>query len=188
MRARHQLGGADAILRSKGHIRIVYHGPETFPIALQISRNLYQYFSGDSEIIDGQQQQLKEDFPGNTVTIATGSNLPPCQLGDFPLQITNDSRVLVRVPGHASMLKRSNHNNVGAMFLRPSQSEALEQVVWGSTLEDLAWAARLTPFMTGIGQPDFVILSRESRWKGAEGTLLGFFDAGWEISRSSVLG
>lgn len=188
MRARCQQGGADAILRSKGHFRIVFHGPETFPIALQISRNLYQYFSADSELLDGQQHLSKEDFPGNTITIATGSNLPPYRLGEFPLQITNDSQVLVRPPGHFSNLKRLNHNDVAAVFLRPSQSEALEQVVWGSTLEDLAWAARLTPFMTGIGQPDFVILSRESRWKGIEGTSLGFFDAGWEISRSSVLG
>lgn len=96
--------------------------------------------------------------------------------------------MLVRAPGHVSTLRRSNHSDVGVVFLRPSQSEALEQLVWGSTLEDLAWAARLTPFQTGIGQPDFVILDRESRWKGVEGTSLGFFDAGWEISRSSVLG
>ncbi|TID19962.1 hypothetical protein E6O75_ATG07422 [Venturia nashicola] len=185
LRARHQLGGADAILRSKGHIRIVYHGLETFPIALQISRNLYQYFSADSELVDGQGKQSKEDFPGNTITIATGSKLPPYQLGDFPLQITNDSQVLVRAPGHVSMSKRSNHNDVGAVFLRPSRSEALEQVIWGSTLEDLAWAARLTPFMTGVGQPDFVILSRESRWKGVEGPGFG---SGSQIEKSITNG
>lgn len=187
LRARHQLGGADAVLRSKGNFRIVFHGLETFPIALQVSRNLYQYYSADSELVDGQQHSPKEEFLGNIITIATGSNLPPSQLRDFPIQITNDSQVLVRASGHVSMLKRSNHNDVSAVFLRPTQNEALEQVVWGSTLEDLAWAARLTPFMTGIGQPDFVILSRESRWKGVEGTSLGFFDAGWEISKSSVL-
>lgn len=166
----------------------MYYGPETFSIALQISRNLYQYFSADSELVDGQQQPPKEDFPGNTITIATGSDLPPSRLQDFPIQITNDSQVLVRAPGRVSTLRRSNHNDVGAVFLRPSQSEALEQVVWGSTLKDLAWAARLTIGQTGIGQPDFVILDRESRWNGVEGTSLGFFDAGWEISRSSVLG
>jgi hypothetical protein len=163
----------------------VYYGLETFPIALQISRNLYQYFSADSELVDGQQSM--ETLTGNTITIATGSNLPTSHLQDFPIQITNDLYVLVRARGEKSKWRRSNDNDVGVVFLRPSQGEALELVVWGSTVEDLAYAARLTPFMTGIGQPDFVILDRKSRWKGVEGTYLGFFDAGWEISQSSVL-
>jgi hypothetical protein len=186
LRARHQLGGADAILRSKAHFRIVYHGPETLPLALQISRNLYQYFSADAEIVDGQQSM--NSFGGNIITIATGSNLPPSHLRNFPIQITNDSHVLVREKDPLHKRVGSDQNDVGVVLLRPLQSEALELVVWGSTIEDLAYAARLTPFMTGMGQPDFVILNCKSRWRGVEGTSLGFFDAGWEISRSSVLG
>jgi hypothetical protein len=164
----------------------VYYGPDTFPIALQISRNLYQYFSADAELVDDQQSM--DSFTGNIITVATGSNLPSSGLQDFPIQITNDSHVLVRARGNMPKWRRSNENDVGVVFLRQSQSEALELVVWGSTIEDLAYAARLTPFMTGIGQPDFVILDRKSRWKGVEGTYLGFFDASWEIARSSVLG
>lgn len=165
----------------------MYHGLETLPIALQVSRNLYQYFSADAEIVDVEQQKCPESFIGNTITVVTGSSLPPSHLRDFPIRISNDSQVLVRVPGNMPIWTRANDNDVGAVFLRPSQSQALELVVWGRTVNDLAWAARLTPFMTGIGQPDFVILDRKSRWKGVEGTSLGFFDAGWEISQSSVL-
>lgn len=164
----------------------MYHGPETLPIALQISRNLFQYLSADAELVNGQQSI--NSFTGNTITVATGSSLPESHLADFPIRISNASHVLVREPGSRPKRWGSNDNDLGVVFLRPLQSEALELVVWGSTIEDLAHAARLTPFITGIGQPDFVILDRKSKWKGVEGTYLGFFDAGWEISRSSVLG
>jgi hypothetical protein len=119
--------------------------------------------------------------------VATGSSLPPAHLRDFPIQISNASHVLVRESGSSHKRKGSDDTESWAVFLRPSKSEALELVVWGSTIESLACAARLTPFMTGIGQPDFVISNLKSRWEGVEASYLGFFNAEWEISRSSIL-
>jgi hypothetical protein len=41
----------EAILRTNGPFRIVYYGDNTFDVALQISRNLYQYFFADSLVL-----------------------------------------------------------------------------------------------------------------------------------------
>lgn len=42
--------------------------------------------------------------------------------------------------------------------------------------------------LTGVGQPDFVVLSEEAKWKGLEGTLaLGFFGPQWQITASSFV-
>jgi 3-methyladenine DNA glycosylase AlkC len=42
----------DAILRTNGPFQIVYYGDRTFEVALQISRNLYQYFFADSFVLN----------------------------------------------------------------------------------------------------------------------------------------
>jgi hypothetical protein len=78
--------------------------------------------------------------------------------------------------------------SVGGIFLRPLMGERLELVVWGSDMDGLTQAARLAPTTTGVGQPDFVVLGAEARWRGLEGSLaLGFFSHNWEVTPSSVL-
>lgn len=52
---------------------------------------------------------------------------------------------------------------MGALFLRPLDGERLELVVWGADVAGLEHAARLVPALTGVGQPDFVILSAKCR-------------------------
>jgi hypothetical protein len=41
----------EAILRTNGPFQIVYYGDNTFDVALQISRNLYQYYFADSSVL-----------------------------------------------------------------------------------------------------------------------------------------
>jgi hypothetical protein len=42
--------------------------------------------------------------------------------------------------------------------------------------------------VTGVGQPDFVVLGESAKWKGIEGALaMGFFDSTWEVTPSSVI-
>jgi hypothetical protein len=38
----------EAILRTNGPFRVEYHDDDTFDVALQISRNLYQYYFAGS--------------------------------------------------------------------------------------------------------------------------------------------
>jgi hypothetical protein len=153
---------------------------------LQISRNFFQYFSADAEIVDGHQPM--DNFTGNIITLATGPRLPKNHVADFPIQVSDSSHVLVRKPNGKLEKWGSSESGLGVVFVRPLESEALELIVWGRTTEDLAHAVRLTPFMTGTGHPDFVILDTSSKWKGVEGSFLGFFDMHWNISPSSVLG
>lgn len=79
-------------------------------------------------------------------------------------------------------------DGLGAAFLRPLDGERLELVLWGTDSDSLSQAARLVPMLTGVGQPDFIILSDAARWRGVEGALaLGFFDHVWAVTPSSML-
>jgi hypothetical protein len=174
----------DAILRTNGSFKIAYYGKGSFDIALQISRNLLQYFSADAEIVDGSL--ITEESPGNIIRVSLESSLPNGLRQDFPVKV-EDSHLLLRNKEGKYEEYSPDEENLAAVFVRPASQGSLELVVWGRTSLGLSLAARLTPLTTGIGQPDFVILDADSRWKGVEGTSLGFFDAHWNISASSVL-
>lgn len=183
-----QLGAMDAILRTKGAFSIVRHSPLASPVALQISRNLYQYFWANTDITDDYQAALAST--GNIISIAIGPDLPSSPIqGDFPIRIDEDGDVFVRGPdGFPNLISNTDDLGLAAVFLRPLPNERLELVVWGSDEKNLAVAARLVPMMTGVGQPDYIVASREMLWKGLEGTLaMGFFDSRWEVSRNSFL-
>ena len=77
---------------------------------------------------------------------------------------------------------------LGAIFLRPLPDERLNIVIWGVDDAGLRSAARLMPMLTGVGQPDFMIVSQACAWKGAAGIVaLGFLDYRWNVSKSSYL-
>ncbi|KAF2016421.1 hypothetical protein BU24DRAFT_422761 [Aaosphaeria arxii CBS 175.79] len=179
-----QLGTMTAILRTKGPFIIRHHGSHTIHTALQVSRNFHQYFYADSVI--ASSNSTDDNGRGNTVTVVEGHDVPPGLHENFPISISastvsvTDSKGRIRKYGGAS--------DVGAIYLRPLEDERLELVVWGSSAEALSRAARLVPMMTGVGQPDFVILGDSAAWRGVEGALaLGFFDHWWAVTTSSVV-
>jgi hypothetical protein len=167
-------------------LTIAYHGNNTFPIALEVSRTLHQYFYADAELVEGDTDDASN---GNKITISVGDQgTTHLCTNDFPISIcasdTDGATVislLARKPHKFAAKFFSTAGEVGAIFLRPSD-ERLELVVWGSTARILAQVARLVPMMTGTGQPDFVIMDRSAAWRGVDGCALGFFDARWEIS------
>jgi len=78
------------------------------------------------------------------------------------------------------------HDGLAAVFLRPLEHDRLELVIWGSTHDSLAVAARLVPMLTGVGQPEFLIVTKESKLKGLEGVVaMGSFDSQWNMSKAS---
>ncbi|OJD31938.1 alpha beta protein [Diplodia corticola] len=175
-----QLGAIDAILRSNGTFSIAGYGVGTDELALQISRNLYTYFSADSTISGSAG-------PGNSITVAVGTELPARQDDQFPIQVTDSGLLLVRAPSGEEYLF-GEEEDVAAIYLRPGTTgqESLELVVWGGTARTAAIAARLVPTLTGVSQPDFVVLAGSSSWKGAEGAVaMGFFDERWNIASTS---
>ena len=179
-----QLGAMDAIKRSQGAFAIVRHSNKAEFTALQISRNLFQYFSADSEITDDYERAITSK--GNVISIAIGSDVPKTT-GNHPIEIKN-KQIHVRDGGASRVYPLIADFGLAAIFLRPLPDERLELVVWGADEDSLAIAARLVPMMTGTGQPDFVVVDRRMLWKGLDGALaLGFFDGDWNVSRNSFL-
>jgi hypothetical protein len=44
------------------------------------------------------------------------------------------------------------------------------------------------PMLTGVGQPDFIIVSKRCAWEGAAGVhAMGSFDNSWGVSETSFV-
>ena len=77
---------------------------------------------------------------------------------------------------------------LGAIFLSPLPDCRLELVIWGIDALGLRLAARLFPMLTGVGQPDFIIVSKRCAWEGAAGALaMGPFTNCWKASDESFI-
>jgi hypothetical protein len=182
-----QLGSMTAILRTHGPFIIRHEGTNTTShLALQISCNLHQYFQADA-IISSPSRNAVTNATGNVITLAHGVSVPSSIHSDFPIQV-DDSGISVRDYKGILHHYTSEGTSLGAVFLRPLDGERLELVVWGNDDDGLTQAARMVPMVTGVGQPDFVVLGESAKWKGVEGGMaLGFFGHEWDVTASSVL-
>lgn len=173
-----------ALLRSHGTFTIRHSGDEAAHVALQVSRNLHQYFYADSRIVSPVSHESSGS--GNVITVGIGDDVPESAHPSFPIQIVDGTVVVTDSRGHQR--RYGDGVRVSTAFLRPLEDERLELVLWGSDSEGLDQAARLVPMLTGVGQPDFVVLGESASWKGVEGALaMGFFDHAWGVTRSSVV-
>lgn len=181
-----QLGRMDAILKTRGLFSIMHSTNETTKaLAVQISRNLYQYFGADADIL--QTTQTRRSSSGNLITVGIGSDVPAGSFNDHPIQLMGSG---VSIRNHLGKVRRYMADEFGlaAVLLRPMPHEKLELVVWGVDNASVAIAARLVPLLAGVGQPDFIILTKECSWAGIEGVVaMGFFDSQWNITPSSFL-
>lgn len=189
-----QLGSVDSILRTKGAISVVQHpsnhDEEVEHIALQISRNLCQYFSADTEIMTDIFEAVN-NRTGNVISVYLGVDVPnqPQDTEAVRHAITvHQDRIEIRGAQGPKRAYRSRENGLATIYLRPFPDERLELVVWGVDAASLRIAARLVPMMTGVGVPDFVIADSRMLWKGIEGTLaMGFLDENWHVSSNAIL-
>jgi hypothetical protein len=197
-----QVGAMDAILRTNGTFTINICSVKTEEIALQISRNLLQYFAADSYIAR-HCGSFDADHHGNAVTVSLGNELPGSVYTSYPIRVSDGRMTLYRClsvpkglhgPIDSASSRSCGHYTInhepamGAMFLRPLPNEGLELVVWGTDMEGLEQAARLVPTLTGAGQPEFVVLGDNCRWKGHAGLYAaGHFDKFWQISAGSYI-
>ncbi len=177
-----QLGPLDAILRSSGRFTIRYNSDEAFSIALQVSRNLLQYFGADSSLSNSMDELQPGN--GNAISLVVGHRLPRGYDEDFPIRLTPDGLCIKKCDDDEVVYPM--RKTPAAVFLRPLNNERLELVVWGVDQPSLAFAARLVPMLTGVGQPDFVVLGWHCPWQGAGGAVaMGFFDHSWKVTRAS---
>ncbi|KAJ4369981.1 hypothetical protein N0V83_005745 [Neocucurbitaria cava] len=182
-RHQRQLGSMTAILRTQGPFIIRHPGSDnTSHLALQISRNLHQYFQADTDI--SSSYTTPTNATGNVITLAIGSSLEDLQ-PDFSIRVFESG---VSIRDHQGQTQKYGDEARGAAFLRPLKGGRLDLVLWGADYEGLGQAARIVPMLTGVGQPDFVVLGESAKWRGIEGALaIGFFDSSWEVTASSVV-
>jgi len=158
---------------------------KAFDVALQISRNLFQYFAVDAEVTESDVPLAHHE--GNVISVALGKETTPCRLASFPIAVDRDRGISVRSKRGEKRFFEFQEG-VGAILLRPLPDERLELLLWGYDIRGLNYVARLLPMLTGVGQPDFVIASKECAWKGAAGVhAMGFFESLWEVSESSFI-
>ncbi|KAL9097818.1 MAG: hypothetical protein Q9165_000144 [Trypethelium subeluteriae] len=204
-RSGRQLGPMEAILRSQGNLEIC-DLPGTVPdIALQVSRNLHQYFGADT-IISSNSKKVATGS-GSVIEIFLAPPLPDPELLDvgsssryrhprddfLQLRRTDDgSHFRASLQLHDGR-RRCYETPVeswgfGGIFLRPLENERLSLAICGTSKEALRFAARFVPMLTGVGQPDFILFDQRCTWKGADGVLaMGFFDHEWQATRSSFI-
>ncbi|EEH16891.1 hypothetical protein PABG_06978 [Paracoccidioides brasiliensis Pb03] len=187
-----QNGAMDAILRTRGRflVRICASGGEGSGelerVAVQVSRNLLQYFAADAEILPATNCANSStgtstgngNGNGNIMTLALTDALPPSLLPTFPISISK-THITIQ-PSRPKPTTLPIGPNLGAIFLRPLPHQRLELVIWGADVPGLRQASRLVPLLTGVGQPDFVVLGERARWMGVAGAVSGgFLDWRW---------
>lgn len=161
------------------------YGHPTVRIALQITRNLFQYFGADAELVGAVS--TCSNHQGNIIRVAVGTHLPPSLIESYPITVEASRRILIRNADGRERVYGPDPT-IAAVLLRPLEKEALELIVWGSEEVGLQEAARLVPMLTGVGQPDFVILGEGVSWKGVNGVkAMGFFDHSWNVTKASFL-
>ncbi|KAI9877754.1 MAG: hypothetical protein M1830_002919 [Pleopsidium flavum] len=180
-----QLGALNALLSSQARFSVVTNGDGTHNVALQISRNLFQYYAADSTVVD--QIPKASGNSGNVINVLFGPEPKLLRLDSYPISIEHGSGISIR---DASGVKAiyAFEKGLGAVFLRPMPEERLELVIWGLDESGLRQAARLVPMLTGVGQGDFVIVSKRCLWTGVQGALaMGFLDHTWNVTKASYL-
>ena len=185
LRCGNQLGPLDSILRTSGRFMIRTWSAETFDMALQVSRNLFQYFAADSEIIDSSADV--DGQKGSVISLALGLDLlsHPSQVQS--ISVTKDRGLVLR-KGNGQTRAYELQNGLGAIYLGPLAGGRLELVIWGYDDWGLRLASRLVPLLTGVGQPEFIVVSNACAWKGAAGVLaMGSFDNFWNVSEGSFI-
>ena len=158
---------------------------QTFAIASQVSRNLFQYFAADSEIITAVGDE--KATTGNIITVVQGIESTLLRTTSHAIEVRPESGLCVRLAtGYQKCYPFVK--GLGAIYLQPLVGERLQLVIWGFDETGLRYASRLVPMLTGVGQADFIVVSRECLWKGTAGALaMGFFDHAWNVSHASYL-
>jgi len=164
----------------------VHHDEASARVALQVSRNLYQYFAADTVV--GHSAEAATGGAGNLISVGTGESIWPGGLASHAIRVREGSLTIRERCGRVRKYSWSHGGSVGAIFLRPLSGERVELVVWGSDVAGMQLAARLVPTLSGVGSPDFVVLDSSSAWKGMDGALaMGFLDSKWGVSETSYL-
>ncbi|KAK6528694.1 hypothetical protein TWF694_003937 [Orbilia ellipsospora] len=181
-----QLGSLPALFNSRGCINVLFRNNTTLsPLynkkALEVSRNLYQYYSADTKI--GIIDDLEQIKKGNVVVLGRFDKtlLPEELRSTFPVSQTESGDINLQLQS-GEKITYKNRPGIGMVLLFPIGKDRVGILIWGSNDDAVRRASMLMPIRTGSSQPDFIILGPESGWNGAAGALaLAMFDSHWQF-------
>ncbi|KAL8967812.1 MAG: hypothetical protein Q9183_002751 [Haloplaca sp. 2 TL-2023] len=168
---------------------------QSVSLAAQVSRNLFQYYGADAKIVPSDQRKAQDEDQnhemrgGNKIKLLLGSvETTSWTAGQtFPIVIDRHKGLLIQ-DARGRSLSYGFQDGLGVIFLRPLRHEQLEVVIWGSDPDGLRMAARLVPMLTGVGQPDFIVVSKDCARNGAAAVrALGYFNYLWSVSERSLI-
>ncbi|GAB7340785.1 hypothetical protein MBLNU457_7157t1 [Dothideomycetes sp. NU457] len=168
-----QFGGMDNILRTKGRF-CIQADKASRKIALQISRNLCQYYYADTEILPFGEIPLQ---CGNTICVLQRPWLDLTRSpGNWRTMMDSGQSSLSIKDFEGNTHTYTSEDGLGAIYLDDQGPGEPDLWVWGSNARGLEIAARLVPMLTGVGQPDFIVADKAILEQGAGGVLaMGFF-------------
>ena len=157
-------------------------------VASRIAQNLFVYFGAEVDIrYDFEvQDSLLE---GNVISIGASDqntylqqiSRPPYLMHPFPIDANKER---IRVLGSKGFHKYKGEG-VGAIYLHPLARSRLALVICGTDEEGLDRAARLFPYRTGVGQPDWIIVGPKMKVQGMQGVeAIGYYSNLWRIEDS----
>ncbi|KAL8872627.1 MAG: hypothetical protein Q9174_001767 [Haloplaca sp. 1 TL-2023] len=168
-----QFGGLNAMLDTRGPF-VISSSNLSISLTVQVSRNLFQYYGADAELILTDQGEAEDEDQdeevtgGNKITLLLGSvDMTPRTPGQkFPIGIDKQRGLSIQ-DARGRSLSYGFQDGLGVIFLRPSKQDRLEVVIWGSDPEGLRMATRLVSMLTGVGQPDFMVVGKDCARSGA---------------------
>jgi hypothetical protein len=186
-----QLGPLAAIMDTPGPLTIVI-GRKSITarfqmerIASNIAQNLFVYFGADVDIrFDDEVEDSL--ISGTVITLGMEDENQYLQhvyqeshlKHEFPIQ-TGSQKIQVSDAGQEHTY---SGQGVGAIYLHPLPRSRLLLSICGTDQEGLERAAKLFPYRTGVGQPDWVVVGPEMGVQGMQGVkAMGYYSNQWDI-------
>jgi hypothetical protein len=154
-------------------------------LALRIAQNLYTYFGAEVDIrFDYEVDDLSLD--GNVISLGMEDENVYLQSVEAsrslmrPFPITTKTGAIYVNDTMAGHTYRGN--GVGAIYLHPLRRSRLLMVICGVDQKGLELAAKLFPYRTGVGQPDWIIVGSKMGNEGMRGVeAMGYYSNLWDV-------
>jgi len=156
------------------------------PLASTIAQNLFIYFGADVEILYDYEAEPKH-ISGNVICLGMEDEnvfledaLRTYDVKERQFPIRTGKGGIVVTDGVYQY--KYMGNGVGAIYLYPMPRDGLLLCICGTDLEGLERAARLFPYRTGAGQPDWIIVGPKMGIQGLQSVkAMGYYSNLWDI-------
>lgn len=185
-----QLGPLAAILETPGTFTIVIGTQGTAEVfdfqrvAFNIAQNLFVYFGADVDIrFDYELEAL--ELKGNVISFGMRDQNAYLdkvfgRFLDHPFPIGINNHTISVDDGRLS--QTYGGKGIGAIFLCPLVNDRLMVSISGTDPQGLEKAAKLFPYRTGVGQPDWIVVGPEMGVHGMPGVrAMGYYSNSWAI-------